>query len=328
MKTPVDYINAALDAFDLDMKDFVEARLRTHYGYKWQENLPPQVRITNSSVLWDTQALTNTAIKLWHEVFHDQLGYTGRNLIGEIKEWRNEVAHRTLQHPLNYDDAFRAVDTVWRLLSRAQLPQALAVQSIKDELTSLNQAKEDLTGSGKLVTPSPSETVIRSPRIPRPSLATDGFTNDKHKAHFVDAALQKSDFSSALKTAREIENISVADESMGKIFARAIQLNELAKALVAARGIQNSNQTNECLEIIVTHAIQDGKFGAALVAAREIRNDWLHDASMGKIVLAAVETKKFKAAQVAAKEIKSAATADAYSGFMVDALSGNTVLNP
>jgi len=62
-------------------------------------------------VMWD----------FWREVFHDQLGHAGRNLLGELRTVRNEWAHLK---PFSLDDAQRALDSMTRMLDMVSAGQA------------------------------------------------------------------------------------------------------------------------------------------------------------------------------------------------------------
>ena len=46
-------------------------------------------------------------------MFRNELRTTGRNLVGEVRDWRNKWAHN---EPFSHDDAYRALDTIERLL--------------------------------------------------------------------------------------------------------------------------------------------------------------------------------------------------------------------
>jgi hypothetical protein len=140
-KNYTDYINAALDILDQSLQVYVEARLKVRYGNKWYEYLPVNIHFKGEEIEWDTQAILNTMIKQWSDAFQTELGYSGRNLVGELKEWRNTVAHRSAQKPITSDDAYRAVDTIWRLLSLIPLPQAQEVRAIRDELQAQDAPK-------------------------------------------------------------------------------------------------------------------------------------------------------------------------------------------
>jgi len=61
----------------------------------------------------DIQALLLIMWENWNTVFKDQLGHIGRTYVSELREVRNQWAH---QQPFNPADAFRALDTMTRLL--------------------------------------------------------------------------------------------------------------------------------------------------------------------------------------------------------------------
>lgn len=63
---------------------------------------------------WDASALLKLMWDTWNEVFKKTLGYPDRNLVSEIRNWRNKWAH---QETISSDDADRALDSVERLLT-------------------------------------------------------------------------------------------------------------------------------------------------------------------------------------------------------------------
>lgn len=64
----------------------------------------------------DIQALLVIMWENWNNVFREQLGHTGRSYVSELREVRNRWAH---QQPFNAEDAYRALDTMTRLLELA-----------------------------------------------------------------------------------------------------------------------------------------------------------------------------------------------------------------
>ncbi len=147
-KTYTDYINAALDILDQSLPEYVVTRLQVRYGNEWFSYVPRDVHYKGEEICWDTQAILKTMTNNWSDAFHSELNHEGRNFVSELREWRNQVAHRSPQSPIDYDAAYRAVDTVWRLLRLIPLPQAQDVRLIRDELQGQNvivaipQAKE------------------------------------------------------------------------------------------------------------------------------------------------------------------------------------------
>jgi hypothetical protein len=137
-KTPTDYINAALDIIDHSLPGYIETRLQVRYGDEWFDYVQPYARFEGEEICWDTQAILKTMTNNWNEVFQSELGHVGRSLVGELWDWRNQVAHRSPQKPIDHDAAYRAVDTVWRLPYLVGLPQAQEVRAVKDELQAQN----------------------------------------------------------------------------------------------------------------------------------------------------------------------------------------------
>ena len=137
-KTYTDYINAALDILDHSLPGYIETRLQVRYGNDWFDYVRPYVDYEGEEICWDTQAILKTMIGNWKDVFHSELDHDGRSFVGELRGWRNKVAHRSSQKPIDHDAAYRAVDTVWRLLSLVGLPQAQEVRAVRDELQSQN----------------------------------------------------------------------------------------------------------------------------------------------------------------------------------------------
>src|SRR5690606_18265978 len=67
----------------------------------------------------------------WYDVFRKTLGYAERNLISELRDVRNKWAH---QQSFSTDDAYRALDSIERLLTAISAPQARELGDMKQEL--------------------------------------------------------------------------------------------------------------------------------------------------------------------------------------------------
>jgi predicted AAA+ superfamily ATPase len=76
----------------------------------------------------DPSALINVVLDHWQTVFRDELKSTGRNLVGEVRDWRNKWAH---QEPFSHEDAYRTLDSVERLLAIIDAEQASEVGESK-----------------------------------------------------------------------------------------------------------------------------------------------------------------------------------------------------
>lgn len=80
---------------------------------------------------WDAAALLKVMWDAWNDVFGRTLGRAERSLVQELREVRNRWAH---QDPFTGDDAYRALDSVHRLLLAVSATQAEEVEKTKMEL--------------------------------------------------------------------------------------------------------------------------------------------------------------------------------------------------
>ena len=122
-------------------------------------------------VMWD----------FWREAFHEKLGHSGRTLVSELRNVRNDWAHLK---PFSLDDAHRALDSMTRLLEMVSAPQA---EETRDHATALLRQKfeaeverskklaaEEVSGSSVKglrpwqTSPNPTPTWPRA-ATPRPS---------------------------------------------------------------------------------------------------------------------------------------------------------------
>ncbi len=91
---------------------------------------------------WDASPLLKLMWDLWNEVFRRTLGFAERSLVSEIRDCRNKWAH---QEPFSSDDAYRALDSISRLLAAVSAPQSDEVDRMKKELLRL-QYDEQVRG--------------------------------------------------------------------------------------------------------------------------------------------------------------------------------------
>ena len=80
---------------------------------------------------WDVAGLLKLMWETWNDVFRKILGPAERGLVGELRGHRNKWAH---QENFSSDDAYRALDSVGRLLAAVSAPQSEDLERIKMEL--------------------------------------------------------------------------------------------------------------------------------------------------------------------------------------------------
>ena len=80
---------------------------------------------------WDVAGLLKLMWDTWNSVFREILGPAERSLVSELRGHRNQWAH---QRSFSSDDAYRALDSVGRLLTAVSAPQSVEVEKGKMEL--------------------------------------------------------------------------------------------------------------------------------------------------------------------------------------------------
>jgi predicted AAA+ superfamily ATPase len=130
-------VGKALELLNQGLLPFVQRELQAVYGKDWlakaTENLAPhQMPGTREGALhWDSQGLLLVLWDHWNPVFGKVLGQAERTLVSELRTTRNQWAH---QEPFSTDDAYRALDSIQRLLSAVSAEQAGEVERAKYEL--------------------------------------------------------------------------------------------------------------------------------------------------------------------------------------------------
>ena len=79
----------------------------------------------------DAAALLRLMWESWNEVYRDTLGHAERSLVSELRDIRNRWAH---QESFPSDDAYRALDSIHRLLTAVSSQEASEIENMKMEL--------------------------------------------------------------------------------------------------------------------------------------------------------------------------------------------------
>lgn len=137
-------IAGALDLLTRGMGPYVEKRLKAVYGDSWRRSAVGSFRDDRSrgdgqSVDWDAHAVLTVMWDQWNAAFRTELGHTERSLVSELREFRNRWAH---QAEFDFDDTYRVLDSVRRLLAAAKCPQVAEVNQLKRELLEAHVAEE------------------------------------------------------------------------------------------------------------------------------------------------------------------------------------------
>jgi predicted AAA+ superfamily ATPase len=129
-------VGEALEILNEGLKPFVERELQAAYGEDWQAAIKDSIREDRGAVKaakqgeinWDTQNLLTVMWDHWNSVFRNTLGHAERSLVSELRDVRNRWAHHV---PFSSDDAYRALDSISRLLAAVSAPGAKKIDDQK-----------------------------------------------------------------------------------------------------------------------------------------------------------------------------------------------------
>ncbi len=131
-------VGKALDLLKDGLRPFVERELKAQHAQQWFEQVrsavgPAQERLflNESEPPWDAASLLAVMWNQWNLVFKKTLGQAERTLVSELRDVRNAWAH---QKVFSGDDAYRALDSVARLLSAVSAPEAAEIEKMRMEL--------------------------------------------------------------------------------------------------------------------------------------------------------------------------------------------------
>jgi predicted AAA+ superfamily ATPase len=128
-------LRRSLDDLKAGLIPFVEREMKARVGPYWREELASRhkfLKVEGEVIQWDTQAVLKAMVDSWQSVFKFVLGPAERGFVSELLEVRNKLAH---EEPFTSDDAYRALDTMQRLLQAlSAVDQAAAIGEHKAEL--------------------------------------------------------------------------------------------------------------------------------------------------------------------------------------------------
>ena len=120
-------IGKCLEQLTAGLQPFVERELKSSYHDEWFAETQKTLSATQVDFLgtpdkpeWDIASLLATLWNQWNDVFKKVLGHTERSLVSELRDVRNKWAH---QRTFTTDDAYRALDSMERLLNAVSAPK-------------------------------------------------------------------------------------------------------------------------------------------------------------------------------------------------------------
>ena len=126
----LDLLKAGLGPFvDREVKGALESRRLD--AFKLRDYAEDPVLAKKPTSEWDVAGLLRLMWATWNDVFRTILGRADRSLVSELRDHRNRWAH---QESFSSDDAYRALDSVGRLLAAVSAPQSDELERLKMEL--------------------------------------------------------------------------------------------------------------------------------------------------------------------------------------------------
>lgn len=131
-----DQISTALELLTQGMAPYVEQKLKATFGDSWIQTATGSFRDGRERALedgrfdWDAHSLLTIMWDQWNPVFRTELSHAERSLVSELREYRNRWAH---QQEFDFDDTYRILDSVRRLLQSADAANVETIKRRKQE---------------------------------------------------------------------------------------------------------------------------------------------------------------------------------------------------
>lgn len=134
-------VGKALEHLKDGLAPFVEREMQAVYGEKaWMEAAQSNIRnerdwqVKKGKVQWDAHLLLSVMWNNWNNVFARTLGHADRSIVAELRTVRNNWAH---QKAFSTDDAYRALDSMHRLLTAVAADEAKFLDDMRQDLLRL-----------------------------------------------------------------------------------------------------------------------------------------------------------------------------------------------
>jgi predicted AAA+ superfamily ATPase len=175
-------VGRALTLLKQGLYPFIERELKALHGDKWSlaaSAVLPDNYVRNRKVVEvlqeDVSSLLIVMWELWNTVFKTILGRSERSLVSELRDTRNDWAHKTTW---STDDTYRALDSIARLLAAFSSPEAAEVEHQRQELLRQRydeQARRETRRATATITDGQPQTGFKAWRdviTPHPDVAS------------------------------------------------------------------------------------------------------------------------------------------------------------
>jgi hypothetical protein len=223
-------VGKALDVLKDGLRPYVERELKATYKDRWLETARPsfpdwqQPGKDGKGLNWDTQALLQVMCELWNDCFKKILGPSERSLAFELRDVRNKWAH---QKAFSTDDAYRAIDSIARLLAAVSAEQVEAVEQMKAEILRVKfeeQVRSQKRKESSIAVEGKPATGLRPWReivTPHPDVASGRYQQAEFAADLWQVYLREG--SDEYKDPIEFYRRTFITEGLQKLLANALQ---------------------------------------------------------------------------------------------------------
>ena len=116
-------IGKALEIFNRALRPYIQREMESVHKDRWLDIARQGIRddraVPANFDQWDTPVLVGVVLDHWNNVFKNKLAASERSMLHEIRDARNKWAH---QQSFSSDDAYRALDSMGRLLVAISAP--------------------------------------------------------------------------------------------------------------------------------------------------------------------------------------------------------------
>ncbi|MBN2299509.1 MAG: DUF499 domain-containing protein [Deltaproteobacteria bacterium] len=265
-------IGKGLELLRDGLAPFVEREMQAEYKDRWQDvvqqNIPRDFNVKDGKIQWDIHPLLLLTWDQWNAVFKNILGHTERSFVSELREIRNKWAH---QETFSYDDTYRALDTMVRLLKSISAPEAAEVEKISQETMRVRFAEQARQETRKKVsiegTPESGLRPWREVVTPHPDVAKGRYVQAEFAADL--AQVLSGDASAEYGDAHEFYRRTYITEGLSNLLKEAIaRLNKTGGSPVVE--LQTNFGGGKTHSMLALYHLFSGTAGSELAGVDQI----------------------------------------------------------
>lgn len=219
-------VGRALELLGKGIIPFFEREMKGKYGTNWGGEAAKSFdRGLKAGELRDVYAVLKVMWDQWNLVFGKVLGRTERTLVSELREDRNRWAH---QEPFSFDDAYRTLDSAFRVLSAVSAgEEASEVDRLRQDLMRLRYEEGARKQSKKAATlplegqPSAGLSPWREVVTPHPDVATGRYSQAEFAADL--GQVKRGEASSEYGEPRQFYERTFITEGMEQLLKIALE---------------------------------------------------------------------------------------------------------